>query len=222
MANQKNKTLVLAFDIESAGANHDVIGLGICVLDDQLTVHDKRLWPAYFPGVTQFEPRCKQEFWNDHTDVLERLVYQGTGSPEHCRAKMITEFWETRQHWETYATEQGYCFQLACDSSVFDAAELNKLAERHLPNTKPMPYNTFDKYCNLYETFNMQRGFLMAVDPTFTEEYDLNTRIKELFNLPHPAVQANHCPENDAYVIAYDLHMLNGIREGRYQPVNNK
>lgn len=211
------RTLVLAFDIESAGVFRDVIGLGMCVMDDQLRVYEKRFWPAYFPNATQFEPRCQREFWVHHPKVLEHLTYRGSASPEQCRQEMIAEFWDLRKRWETYAAAQGYGFQLVCDNAVFDAAELNKLAERHLPDAMPMPYMASTRaYGNLFETFNMERGLLMAVDPLFRNEWGLSHHIATLYVLPPPPVQADHCPENDAHEIAYDMHMLNGIQEGRY------
>lgn len=212
------KTLVFAFDIESAGAFKDLIALGICVMDDHLTVYAKHCWPAYFPGLTEFEPRCQKEFWDHHPDVLELLTYGGPVDPDQCRYDLIHGFWTQLAKWETYAQEFGYQFLLVCDNAVFDAAELNRLTELHMPHRLPMPYmaSAPSAYGSLYETRNIQRGLLMAVDPAFRPEWGFAKRLNELYDLPLPAAKADHLPHNDAHVIAHEMQMLIGIQAGIY------
>jgi len=59
------KTYVLAFDIERSGAtswNGEIIGIGASVVNDKFIEVDRLFLPLYFPGKTEFEPRCKAEF----------------------------------------------------------------------------------------------------------------------------------------------------------------
>lgn len=207
----------LAFDIERSGAaSHtgEIIGLGASVVGPDFIEVDRLFCPAYHPGQTMFEPRCKAEFWDKNPEALEILKYSGPLTPEENRADMIMKFQAFRGKWEVLIEAKGAKLVLCSDNNVYDGGFVNELLMRHMQSQLPIPYSAAKgEYSPFWETFSQQRGLLMAVDPDFVSDWGLSRRIAELFDLPKKAkALMPHHPTDDAYEIAYDQQVLHGIR----------
>lgn len=225
--------IVLAFDIERAGATaeYDTIAIGASVVDENLKELDRLFLPGYIKNVTKFEPRCWDEFWSKNLDQLELIKYERSecGSElersecgednEAVQKEMIENFQEFRAKWELRAKASGAKFQIVSDNNVFDGGFINNMIFKHLPGTLPLPYTASfpQEYSSFFETHSQQKGLLTAVDPEFKSDWGLSKRISELYNVPECTVVHDHHPCNDAYTIAYEQHVLNGIRDGRYK-----
>lgn len=213
--------ITLAFDIERAGSTdkYDTIAIGASVIDEDLNELDSLFLPAHFPKETVFEDRCWNQFWSkpENLKVLETLEYNGKLSKTARESEIIEEFQNFRRKWERYCQDNHKKLELVCDNNVYDAAFINLLIYDNL-DALPIPY-TADKqeYSAFWETHAMQRGFLFAVDPAYNSDWNLFKRISELYNIPLPQKQHDHNPANDAYVIAYEHQILQGIKQGKYQ-----
>ena len=210
--------IVLAFDIEKAGASdkQPIIGIGASVVktlypkgegEIVFAELDRLFLPGYFPGVTLFEPRCWETFWSKNLEQLEQLEYKGDLTPMAREREMIHEFQAFRKKW-SHA-------ELVTDNNVFDGGFINDLIFRHTPNM-PLPYTTEGEYSSFFETFSQQRGLLMAVDPEYVKKsnWGYSDRIKKLYNVPEIDVVHDHNPANDAFTIACDQLILYGIMNG--------
>lgn len=211
--------LVLAFDIEHSGT--EVIAIGASVVDSNFKQLDSFFFGAYDKKQTKFSDRCWNTFWQKYPDVLRNLQYQG---PEFSRCgrekEMITDFQNFRIKWEVLSKAQGLKLVLVTDNNVFDGGLVNELIKQYLPGMEQIPYSASvndegkQEYCPFWETFSQQKGLLSIVDPTFDDDWGFSDKIFELYNVQRPTVKADHNPVNDAYNIAYDQHVLLGIKNG--------
>ena len=84
-----------------------------------------------------------------------------------------------------------------------------------MPDTLPIPYSaSAQTYESFQETHSILNGVLKVVDPTFGKEWGFTKRIEELFDIPLKRVLHDHNPANDAYCIAFDHQVSNGIMSG--------
>jgi len=220
------KRIVLAFDIERAGAtpDYDTIAIGASVVDQDFNKLDEFFVKGLFSGEekTLFEYRCWSEFWSKHPEQISQIKYTGDSPKKVRQAEMIVGFQEFRKKWELYAKKNDYKFELCSDCNVFDGGFINQLIHDHVPEYHPIPYNARPKetgdseYAPFWETTSMQRGLLMSVDPEFTEDWGLTDRIYELYDITavDRDIAHDHLPHHDAYTIACDLQILHGIQNG--------
>jgi len=209
--------IALAFDIERSGGTdkHDTIAIGASVVDQNFNQLDSLFLPGYIPNETIFEQRTWDEFWSKHTDILNNLIYTGSKNKKEREFEMISSFQKFRNKWEKYCSDNEFTLELTSDNNIFDGGFINQLIFNHLPNELPIPYNTQQKYKPFWETHSEQRGLLMAVDPSFKNNWGYSKRINELFNVPKMLLEHDHNPANDAYTIAFEHQVLLGIRDGR-------
>jgi len=209
--------IVFATDIERTGAtnNYETIGIGVCVLDSNFNELSTLFLNGYIKGQTVFEPRCWEEFWSKNTDKLDILEYKGDLSKEQRQKEMITLYQNYRKAWEMYCKKNNLKLELVFDSNIYDGGFLNNMIMTHLVDL-PMPYSASEQqYTICWETHSQLRGLLMAVASDFKEDWGLNDKVKELYNVPSMQRQHDHNPVNDAYSIAYDQQVLLNIRDGK-------
>lgn len=210
-------TVVLAFDIERSGATakYDTIAIGGSVLDWTFKELESLSLLGYIPKETVFEPRCWEEFWVKRQDALDALIYKGDKKKKAREKEMIREFQAFRRKWET-KTRKGHCeLELVTDNNVYDGGFINNMLFEHT-DSLPIPYSSDGQYSPFWETHSQQRGLLMAVDPSFKQNWGLSERILELYDVPVAMKKAHdHNPANDAYTIAFDQQVLLHIRDGQ-------
>lgn len=206
----------MAFDIERSGGRneHETIGIGATIVDHNLNELDSLFLQGYFPKSTNFEQRCWEEFWSKYEDKLNILTYEGPLTKEERQQEMIIQFQQFRKKWEKYAVDNGIELLLVSDNNVYDGGFINDLIYRYLPNTLPIPYSTAAKYRPFFETHSEQKGFLMAVDPHFDQNWGFQKRIGELYEVPKMKRKHDHNPANDAYTIAFEQQVLFAIQRG--------
>jgi len=234
------KTLVVAFDIETAGPTKDqnIIGIGVSAINSQtLEEVDSCFIPGYFPGVTKFHPDTWNGFWSNHQDKLQELEYKGDSSEEERQKEMIVEFQNFRARMEQkYFDKEFEDYELVADNHAFDACVLNRYIEKYLPGQKPLPNTaTFverkDKDGNVtksqafdrfHKTRSMQRGMLIVVDPSFIRDNKSGKsyfpRICELYDVPKMKKEHDHNPVNDAYATAFEHCVLIAIQDRTIKP----
>lgn len=215
----KKGTIVLAVDIERAGATnkYDTIGIGASVINENLEELDSLFIGGYKPEVTKFEPRCWEQFWSKNEKQLKILEYNGEKKYDERQKEMIQQFQQFRREWETYAREKSLNYYFVSNNKVFDGGFINMLIFDYCPQDMPIPYAASDaKYSTFFETHSVMKGLLMAVDPEYKLEWGFFSRICELYDFPKAKKQHDHHPANDAYTIAYEFQILRGIQEGRY------
>lgn len=223
----RGKRIVLAFDIEKAGATtkFDVIAIGGSVVDQDLNELDSLFLPGFVFGKTGFEERCWVEFWSKNQDVLKQLEYKGDLSYSDRQTEMIVEFQKFREKWENYAKQNNYAYELVSDNNVYDGGFINHMIMDRIPNCLPIPYSASrdvkgkQTYMAFWETHSEMRGLLASVDPDYTKNWGFMERINQLYSLPSPKKSHDHNPANDAYVIAFEQQLLHGIREGEHQRI---
>jgi hypothetical protein len=224
------KRWVLAFDIERAGPtpDYDTIAIGASVVDGDFNELDSLFVPGYIQSITLFETQCWTEFWSKHQDTLDKLRRHGSMNPAYVHNDMIVQFQAFRKKWEQQAAAMGATLELCSDNNVFDGGFVNRMihdakAVLQVPRM-PIPFtvlpdvNGKENYGSFWETHSMQRGLLMAVDPTFIDNgWGYTDHIKTIYCTPDKAnVHAHdHLPHHDAFTIACDLQILHAIREGR-------
>jgi hypothetical protein len=217
-------TLVLAFDIErsGSGSEHHTIAIGASVVTEEFEEIDSLFLPMYSPKNTVFEPRCFDEFWSKHLDILEQLRYPEQGSypapRDEIECDAVHKFQEFRKRWEKYVDENEMKLELVTDNNVYDGGYMNALISEHT-KCLTIPYSTSREYSPFWDVFSQQRGLLMVVDPDFKGDWGLTKRIFELYDIPSapipgPVKQPDHLPHHDAYCIACDQQVLLGIRDG--------
>lgn len=213
--------LVLAFDIEHSGK--EVIGIGATVVMSSGNYKYFNQLGSFFIGIyvkedTKFSDRCYNNFWKDHLDTLKILEYKGDKSisKEIRERELIEGFQNFRIKWENFAKKNmNTKLVLTSDNNVFDGGLVNELLRKYLPDTEGIPYTaSTQEYSSFFETFSQQKGLLSIVDPTFKEDFGLSNRIFELYDIEKPTIKHDHNPVNDAFTIAYDQHVLFGIRDG--------
>lgn len=215
------KRIVLAFDIETTGSrpdNGDIIGIGASVVDDDFVQLDALFLGGYFPNETVFEPRCKEEFWDKNTHVLQLLEYKGSLTREQRKQEMTKSFQNFRAKWEQEASRIGAKFEICCDNTAYDAFFINAYICKYTTPEEdlPLPYNASDqRYRPFWETHAQQRGLLMLADPCWDCDWGLQKRIAGIFDVPTCPVNHDHNPSNDAYTIAFEQQVLFAIRDGR-------
>lgn len=209
---------VLAFDIErSGGRSQDkTMAIGASVMDENLRELEHFLVCNYRPNVTQFEPRCWDEFWSKQSAVLAELEYKGALSEQMQEVSMIEQFQHFRAKWETRAKLAGTKLMLVSDNNVYDGGFINELIQKHTSDL-PIPYSAShpQRYGAFFETHSMQKGFLASVDRTFDKNWGFSKRLEELYHLPTRTVQHTHLPHEDAYTIAWEYQVMEKIRLGQ-------
>jgi hypothetical protein len=212
-------TLVLAFDIErsGSGSDHQTIAIGASVVTEEFEELDSLFLPMYSRTNTRFEPRCFDEFWSKHLDILEKLRYVEQGSnasTEEIEHLAVTKFQDFRRKWETYAEKNEMKLELVTDNNVYDGGYMNTLISKYTKDLT-IPYSTSQKYSPFWDVFSQQRGLLMVVDPEFKGDWGISKRIAELYDIPPMTLyEHDHLPHHDAYTIGFDQQVLLGIRDG--------
>lgn len=210
--------LVLAIDIERSGgrSEHDTIAIGSTVIDEEFNELDRFERCIYIHSETNFEQRCWDEFWSKNTDALNQLVYKGNKmSKENRENDMINAFQSFRAKWEQYATDNDMELTLYSDNNVYDGGYINNLICKYTDQL-PIPYTSgSQKYASFYETGSMFKGILAVVDPSYSKGWGYSNRIRELYNVPEMTREHNHTPADDAYTIAFDAQIINGIQRGK-------
>lgn len=129
---------------------------------------------------------------------------------------MIEQFQAFRSKWEIWCKENNHQLSLVSDNCVYDGGFINNMIYTHLPNTLPIPYSASEqKYESFLGTDDILSGILKIVDPLFDKRWGFTKRIEELFVLPTKRVNHDHNPANDAYCIAFDHQVSNGIASGK-------
>ena len=207
--------IALAFDIERAGATdqYDTIAIGASVLDENYKELDSLFLPGYFPKETIFQSDCKENFWDKHIKILDTLTYKGTMSYDERQKDMIVRFQEFRCKWETWCLLNNHDLILVSDNCVYDGGFINIMIYKHMTGTLPIPYEASgkQKYAPFQETGCILQGILKIIDPKFKKDRGHKYRIGKLFDLPKKKKPNDHNPSNDAYGIAYDWQVSNGI-----------
>lgn len=212
--------LALAFDIERSGATseYETIALGASVVDENFKELDKFIFCNYVPAETKFEPRCWSEFWDKpkNQEVLKTLEYKGTSkTKEERETEMINAFMEFRAKWEKHAKDNGHQLTVYTDNNVYDGGFVNQLMMDRTSKL-PLPYTAdSQEYDSFFETHSMLRGVLTVADPTFDSDWGLSNRIREIYDVPEMKKSHTHNPADDAYTIAFDAQIVNGIKAGR-------
>lgn len=228
---------VLAFDIECAGgrAQDEVIAIGASVVNEDGVELDSLCLKGYFPGLTKFEQRTWDQFWSKNEDVLNTLVAHAPdkkGSDETAEAHKewpkwaILEFHKFREKWELSAKREGAKLETVSDNKIFDGGFINDMYAKYLVGdgafVMPLPYSASDQppqYKALRETHSEQRGLLIAVDPTYLSKkgVSLSAHVEELYDCSalKSEHEHDHNPAHDAYSIAREAQILNGIEAGR-------
>lgn len=142
--------------------------------------------------------------------------------------RAIEGFHAFRTHWELKAKAEGWKLETVSDNKVYDGGFINDLYAKYMvgdgSTVMPLPYSASDEppaYKKFRETHSEQRGLLIAVDPESVGKrgQSLSNRVEELFDCSsvqnvHPH---DHNPAHDAYSIAREAVILNGIAGGRIQ-----
>jgi hypothetical protein len=87
-----------------------------------------------------------------------------------------------------------------------------------MPDTLPLPIPYSAKkqeYESFLDTDSVLHGIIKVVDPSFTNLWGLSKRIEELYVLLVKITTHDHSPDNDAYTIAFDYQVANGISNGK-------
>lgn len=210
--------IVLAFDIERSGgrSEHDTIAMGASVIDEDFNELDRFERCIYVHDETNFEPRCWNEFWSKFPDILTSLTYKGDLTSKESREReMITEFQAFRSKWEKYAEDNKMELTLYSDNNVYDGGFVNELINKYT-NHLPIPYSA-DKqqYKSFYETGSIFKGILAIIDPSYAKNWGFSDRVRELYNIPEMTREHTHNPADDAYTIAFDAQIVNGIISGK-------
>lgn len=216
MTQQQKNNIVLAFDIERSGSTleHDTIAIGASVVDWNFKELDNLCLLGYIPEETIFEEKTWKEFWCNHQDILNTLIYKGSKTKKEREKEMILEFQAFRKKWENCANKNNLKLELCTDNNVFDGGFTNNMIFEHT-SYLPIPYNTSHLYKSFWETHSEQRGLLMGVDKTFKEDWGFTKRIAELYNVPEMKKTHDHNPANDAYTVAFEQQILLNIRDDK-------
>jgi hypothetical protein len=202
------QNIVLAFDIERAGATreYDTIAIGAVVMDSNYNELGRYYFDCYYPETT-FEPRCYEQFWSKNQNILEKMLYTGPQSKNEREKEMICGFFEFRKKWEQYAETNNMNYYLVSDNNVFDGGFINELMFKHMSDKLPIPYNASkQEYDTFYETHSIMKGFLL--NQRINKEWNLFEEIAKTINVPKCVVNHDHNPANDAYVIAFEMVCL--------------
>jgi hypothetical protein len=207
----------LAIDIERSGAlpEHNTIGIGMSVVDENFKELDSLFLPGYNPKDCNMEQKCWDEFWSKNEDTLNKLLHPNDSiSSSDIEKQMIISVQEFRKKWETICNNSSHVLHLVSDNNVYDGGFINQLIFKYTDDM-PIPYKVVDKsYNSFFETHSEQRGFLLAVDHEFNSNWGFTKRISDLYNVPVMNKLHDHNPANDAYTIAFDHQVLNNIRSG--------
>lgn len=209
-------TWVLAFDVEKSGEleNHHVIGIGASVVDQNLVELDKLFLPGHVEGKTNFDPKCTKEFWSKYPDQLKELEYKGDLTFEDRQGEMIKLFQAFRCKWEDEAEKCNATLVLVSDNKAGDTEAINRLINKYT-DYQPLPCDTKGVYGAYWETYSMQKGFIMAINPAYKYDWGFTKYISKRYDVPPKAKEYNHNHANDAYNIAFDQQVLYLIRDGR-------
>jgi hypothetical protein len=232
----KKKLIVLAFDIEATGQNlgkkgvGQVIALGMCVLDDNLKKIDGCTIGAYRKKMTsnqdQFEKRCWDEFWSKNEDLLEMFRFDPKIPMKVRRRQLVDTFQTFRRKWELFAIEKGFDYEIVSDNTIYDGEKMNQListetedivlpysASRYATQDDP---NLLQRYNEFTDTTSMKKGFLIGYNYGKKNKIVWKDIEKE-FDIPPAEFEHDHMPENDAYTIARDRQIINGIDIGKFK-----
>lgn len=220
---KQKEVKVLAFDVEctGAGAGCTIIAIGASVVNSKFEKEDSGLWCCYKPTQALFEWRCAKEFWmkDSNQDILKKihaLTPRQVKKQEQVERYATELFVEFVQKWEKKEQEEGFMLFRCCDNSPFDAFYINTFMRKYRPDVMQLPYNFLTgEYDRFYDVHQMQRGFLIAHDPSYVEQYWGSDReINKIWEVPPCQVEHDHMPNNDAQTIAHDLQALIQIGRG--------
>ena len=241
---QKVIVLAFDIERSGGRAQDETFAIGASVVGENGMEMGSLCLKGYFPGYTKFEKRTWDEFWSKNKEILETLkadnsLFQdGTGAlaipeediastPEGLKhqcwhGRAIEAFHEFRKKWELKAKAMGWKLETVSDNKVYDGGFINDLYAKYMvgdgSKVMPLPYSASDEppaYKKFRETHSEQRGLLFAIDPTY--KGSLSKRVEELYDCTaiHDVHPHDHNPAHDAYSIAREAVILNGIRDRR-------
>lgn len=216
------ETIVLAFDIEKAGAKteHPVIAIGASVMNESFKELDSLLIPLYRGDPKVFEDRCYNEFWCHHLDKLPTFTYKGELNEEHMFIDAIYKFQEFRAKWEKECRENSKELLLISDNMIFDGGCINELISRYAPDEFPLPYSTDGVYSDFKDIGDVECGLLTGVilqNPELKINGKKTEMIHRLFGAPEPPKEHDHLPNNDANFIAFRYQVFRNVQKKNLQ-----
>jgi len=224
----KKKRIVIAFDVEAAGArtNYTTFAIGVSVVNEKLDEIESGRWTCYEKESIKFEERCWTEFWANKQNILELLINDDNLTFDDKERNMIQEFVKFVKKWQLDAFQKNYDLFIVSDNKIFDGERINALIMKYFPedDLMPLPYNFNNKeYSSFWETHSMQKGFLMALSSKYIDtNWGFSNEMEQLFTVPSTIRKPTHLPEDDAYTIARDMQILLGVAEGRFLPRSQK
>lgn len=189
----------LALDIETTGRNHHkdkcfafgyahgtptkLMGSGKYVLDLQ---KGDRTWKEVWTD-NMFESRCYDEFWSDHTDILDSLQ-QSSPMSEKDMVAALNEVLYTME--KTYST-----FTILFDTVCFDSVWLELLLTKY--DYPGMLYFRNGKY-HFNSSYDID-SYIKGLSGTLIHygRDDIRKR-KNMFLGDYVPMEGAHDPENDA------------------------
>lgn len=222
---QMLKLWTLAFDIEMSGQRkeHDILAIGMSVVDDKFTELGSLLIKMYLgKDKTNFDPRTWSEFWEPNEGILDLIKYDGPiTSKKILEFDAIQQFLEFKKNWEEKARKERVKIILVSDNPVFDGGFINGLIFDYTKEL-PIPYNSFGEYDSFLDVGSEERGFIMGIiEEIQNSSKKRNETLNRLYVLPEQKKQHTHLPNEDAYVIAYRYQVLVGILHGIIPKRNN-
>jgi hypothetical protein len=239
---ERKKLIVLAFNTACTGQNTthengvgEVIALGASVVNEDGHEIDGFSFGCYRPrdknNQNQFEKRCWDEFWSKNEEKLKFFEFDQNVTVVEQAKKMTLKFQEFRAKWETYARDNNLDYVIVSDNKVYDGEKMNQLIVRFtddivLPYSAseyPHPKNktnesiAMQQYENFEETTSMKRGFLVAYNLGRVNKIKDFSDLEKEFDFPAPENIRTHTPRDDAYSIARDRQLLQGISTGKFK-----
>lgn len=186
--------VIIAIDIEARGPgprSHGIISIGVCVgsYPKEEVIEKCRfdILPMEQDG-QKFEPRCFDEFWSKHKDLLKKLTCDAKSASEQMAAfrKLIDKY------------PNAY---IVCDNPGFDFGIINYYLDVHQLPT--LNYDSNGHYRNTHDSDSYARGkMIYQIDRQwFDNAVAIDKRQPSL-----DALQ-KHMPEDDAEIV-YRLHVL--------------
>ena len=174
---------------------------------------DSYIGLSYDSKQTKFEPRCWNEFWSKHQNILKFLENTDEIDYEQKQKNMINGFVEFVKKWQEKSKKDNFKLTIASDNKVFDGGFINELIFQHYDNLLPFPYNFYTgKYDTFLETHSIQKGLLMVIDSSYVnKDWGYSDAIKQYYHIPEYKKEHNHLPDHDAYTIAFDMQVLLNI-----------
>jgi hypothetical protein len=242
MSVERKKLIVLAFDTECTGQNTthedgvgEVVALGVSVVDEDCHEIGGFSFGCYRQreknNEKQFEKRCWDEFWSKNEDKLKHFEFDPRITVVDRAKQMTLAFQSFRVKWETYARDNNLDYVIVSDNKVYDGEKMNQLIVRFTkdivlpysaseypdPKNKTNEFIPMQQYQKFEETTSMKRGFLMAYNLGREDEIKNFSDLEKEFDFPAPEKIHSHMPQDDAYSIARDRQLLQGIATGKFK-----